>query len=78
MTIIVIKDLPESVDLDRQAMAAIAGGARTGSRQIFAGGTIFRSTRIVNYPARVSGTLFADVFQPPRRIPSPSRGGLGS
>lgn len=51
MTIIVIKDLPESVDLDRQAMAAIAGGARTGSRQIFAGGTIFRSTRIVNYPA---------------------------
>lgn len=50
MTIIVIKDLPESVDLDRQAMAEIMGGARTRGRQTFIGSTIFRSTRIVNYP----------------------------
>ncbi|MEH6435886.1 hypothetical protein [Massilia sp. DD77] len=28
MAIIVIKDLPESTELDRQAMLAIAGGAR--------------------------------------------------
>jgi hypothetical protein len=50
MTIIVIKDLPESVDLDRQAMVAISGGARTRGRQTFIGSTIFRSARIVNYP----------------------------
>lgn len=50
MAHIVIKDLPESVDLDRQAMTAITGGARTRGRQPFPGTTIFRSTRIVNYP----------------------------
>lgn len=33
MSIIVIKDLPESVELDRQAMAAITGGARFASRR---------------------------------------------
>jgi hypothetical protein len=51
MTIIVIKDLAESVDLDRQAMLAITGGARTRGRQPYTGNTIFRSARIVNYPA---------------------------
>lgn len=50
MSIIVIKDLPESVDLDRQAMVEITGGARTRGRQTFIGSTIFRSVRIVNYP----------------------------
>ena len=50
MSIIVIKDLPESVDLDRQAMVDIRGGARTRGRQTFIGSTIFRSARIVNYP----------------------------
>jgi hypothetical protein len=33
MSILVIKDLPESVELDRQAMAAITGGARVASHQ---------------------------------------------
>ncbi|WP_233887841.1 hypothetical protein [Paraburkholderia flagellata] len=33
MSIIVIKDLPESVELDRQAMAAIMGGARAASQR---------------------------------------------
>nr|WP_322028995.1 hypothetical protein [Paraburkholderia sp. J76] len=33
MSIIVIKDLPESVELDRQAMAAITGGARFAARR---------------------------------------------
>lgn len=34
MATIVIKDLPENTDLDRQAMQAITGGARLrGSRQ---------------------------------------------
>ena len=50
MSIIVIKDLPESVDLDRKAMVEIMGGARTRGRQTFIGSTIFRSARIVNYP----------------------------
>ena len=50
MTIIVIKDLAESVDLDREAMVAITGGARTRGRQPMSGSAIFRSARIVNYP----------------------------
>jgi hypothetical protein len=33
MSTLVIKDLPESVELDRQAMAAISGGARIGRHQ---------------------------------------------
>lgn len=56
MATIVIKDLAESVDLDRQAMTAITGGARTRGRQPFpgqaiSGQTILRSNRIINYPA---------------------------
>ena len=33
MSIIVIEDLSENIDLDRQAMRAITGGARTSGRQ---------------------------------------------
>ena len=33
MGILVIKDLPESVDLDKEAMAAITGGARIVSHE---------------------------------------------
>jgi hypothetical protein len=40
MTTIVIKDLPENVELDRQAMVAITGGARSG------GHSVLRSTRV--------------------------------
>ena len=37
MTIVVIHDLPESVELDKQAMAAITGGAMVQAHQtIFA------------------------------------------
>jgi len=50
MANIVIKDLSESVDLDRKAMTAITGGSRTRGRQMIPGQTIFRNTRIVNYP----------------------------
>jgi hypothetical protein len=32
MATLAIKDLPDSVDLDRQAMAAIVGGARSSAR----------------------------------------------
>ena len=54
MSIIVIKDLQESVDLDRQAMVEITGGARTGGRHAVIESTTFRSARIVNYPAGFS------------------------
>ncbi len=50
MSIVVIKDLQESVDLDRQAMVEITGGARTRGRQTFLLSKIFSGTRIVNYP----------------------------
>lgn len=33
MTTLVIRDLPESVDLDRQAMAAITGGSMVQAQQ---------------------------------------------
>jgi hypothetical protein len=50
MASIVIKDLTESIELDRQAMTAITGGARTRGRQPSFGRTLFRSDRIVNFP----------------------------
>ena len=53
MATILIRDLAESVDLDREAMTAIAGGARTPQ------GYLERSTigdsRIFNYPAGSAG-----------------------
>jgi hypothetical protein len=52
MSKLVIKDLPESAQLDRAAMTAIVGGARTSGR--FLGVTaqaIPEQTRVVDYPA---------------------------
>lgn len=50
MATIAIKDLPDSVELDRQAMAAIVGGARSGARY----GSLLQPasgpTRLVDYP----------------------------
>jgi hypothetical protein len=49
MATITIKDLTESTDLDRQAMAAITGGARIRGRQ---GGQLpSPGKRIIDYPA---------------------------
>jgi len=64
MATIVIKDLTESVDLDRQAMSSIIGGARTRGRQSLPVRTIFNSTRIVNYPRGFAGNLPADTGGP--------------
>ena len=50
MSKIVIKDLTESVELDREAMSAITGGACTQGNQSSFDPAIFRSTKIVNYP----------------------------
>ena len=56
MATIVIKDLTESIDLDRQAMASIIGGARTRGRYI-PRRTATSATRIVNYPGGFAGNL---------------------
>ena len=50
MALINIKDLPQSVELDRQAMVAIVGGARAGARPGDLVGAASRSSRIVDYP----------------------------
>jgi hypothetical protein len=49
MALINIKDLPQSVELDRKAMLATVGGAR-GARQTVLAGTTAKSGRIVDYP----------------------------
>lgn len=60
MAIIVIKDLQESVELDRQAMQAITGGARMRGRPLaFARGSS-RTLEIGGDPgARRAGPLSA-------------------
>lgn len=50
MSIILIKDLAESVDLDRQAMTAIAGGARVRAPQAYFERTTLGDSRIFSYP----------------------------
>jgi len=60
MATIVIKDLPDNIALDREAMTAITGGARRGGRQSIAaqplaGRTILRNTKIVNFPTGYLG-----------------------
>jgi hypothetical protein len=51
MAFITIKDLPQSVELDRSAMLAIAGGARAVVRHSALTATALRgSGRIVDYP----------------------------
>ncbi|MGZ3237352.1 MAG: hypothetical protein ACXU8A_08245 [Burkholderiaceae bacterium] len=62
MTTIVIKDLPENVELDREAMIAITGGARSGGRSTFVRGTVLRSTSIANYPTGSAIKRPADVY----------------
>ena len=62
MTTIVIKDLPENVELDREAMVAITGGARTGGRPAFVRSAVLRSTSIANYPIGSTIKRPADVY----------------
>ena len=50
MALITIKDLPQSVELDRSAMLAIVGGARIGVRKTDLSAATFRQGRIVDYP----------------------------
>ena len=50
MALIDIKDLPQSVELDRKAMLAIVGGTRVGARPTDLVGATLRTGRIVDYP----------------------------
>jgi hypothetical protein len=45
-----IRNLTESVELDREAMAAIVGGARIGTRASLAAPPVATATRVVDYP----------------------------
>jgi hypothetical protein len=50
MAKLVIKDLAESVELDREAMVAIVGGARIGTRASITMLAAPLSARVVDYP----------------------------
>jgi hypothetical protein len=50
MALITVKDLPQSDDLDRQAMRSITGGARTGARPVQIDQALAGIGRIVEYP----------------------------
>lgn len=70
MATIVIKDLPESVDLDRQAMLAIAGGARFRGRAGKAERPALHGTRLFVYPAGLADRLVPDAAgRPAARSP---------
>ena len=65
MSTIVIKDLQESVDLDREAMLAITGGARSRGRPTFLGRPKSPGIKIVEDRVRraVVSTLHASTLQ---------------
>ena len=66
MSKITIKDLTDSLELDREAMSTISGGARTRGQHSSFDPAIFRSTRIVDYPPGVARTLPAKKANPQR------------
>jgi hypothetical protein len=51
MALITINDLPQSDDLDREAMRSIVGGGRTSARPVQIDQAKAGSGRIVDYPA---------------------------
>jgi hypothetical protein len=64
MARITVKDLQRSDTLDRQAMLAIAGGSRSGTRPIDTQGAKQALNRVVDYPpgfgARTQGAAGSD------------------
>ncbi|MGO4333090.1 hypothetical protein AB4Z48_38635 [Cupriavidus sp. 2TAF22] len=59
MAVIVIKDLPDNVDLDREAMAAITGGARTRAGHAWPVRRAGASLRVISYPGGFPGQPLA-------------------
>jgi hypothetical protein len=56
MARITVKDLPQSDTLDRQAMTAISGGARSGARPPRALAIQRGPSRLVDYPPGFGST----------------------
>ena len=52
MALITIKDLPQSDDLDREAMRSIVGGGSTGARPVQIDQAEAGGGRVVEYPPR--------------------------
>ncbi|HEX7933533.1 MAG TPA: hypothetical protein VF573_10745 [Paraburkholderia sp.] len=50
MAKLLIRDLTDSIELDREAMAAIVGGARIGARLSSAAPLVPASARVVEFP----------------------------
>jgi hypothetical protein len=74
MAKLVIKDLTDSVELDREAMAAIVGGARIGAHAVSVAVQVAPgSTRVVEYPpgfpAARQAIAGAPVIAVPRNLP---------
>jgi hypothetical protein len=67
MALITIKDLPQSDDLDRQAMRSIVGGGRTGAPAAPIDQARADSGRIVVYPPGFGrqGPMIRAKFQRP-------------
>lgn len=55
MAKLLITDLPDSVELDRAAMAAIVGGARVGARSTSAAPLVPIAARVVDFPPGFPG-----------------------
>jgi hypothetical protein len=51
MAVITINDLPQSDELDREAMQSIAGGARTVVRPVQIYQAMAGDARIIDYPS---------------------------
>jgi hypothetical protein len=69
MAKLVIKDLTDSVELDRQAMAAIVGGARIGAHVSVAVQVAPGSARVVEYPPGFSAAHQAIAGTPATAVP---------
>ncbi len=67
MAIIVIKDLPDSVELDREAMAAITGGARVRAGHAWPLRKPGEGLRVIRYPEGFPGQPLAGTQARPAR-----------
>lgn len=65
MAVIVIKDLPDSVDLDKEAMVAITGGARVRAGHAWTPRKAGGGMRVISYPGGFPGQPLAGTQERP-------------
>ena len=65
MAVIVIKDLPDSVDLDKEAMVAITGGARIRAGHAWTPRKAGGGMRVISYPGGFPGQPLAGTQERP-------------